>query len=246
MKDAILKLPLDLTKRHFIVGDIHGRYESFLNLLASADYDPDTDIIYTVGDMIDRGPKSYEVLKFFQEMENAYAIKGNHEYMVETPHEWRAVWLNNGGDKCLQSLAANGVNESWLVTYISFLPWVIEVGDDGDEFAFRVLHADLPPEWSDDDLRLVITAAEDSENAALQHIIWGRRTITTALRAGTELKPHNLEFHPDRKRKNFLGHTPTRKPVKVGDMLFVDTFGSHTLTMAEAITGQTWSVPIID
>ena len=246
MDNLVLRLPLDTTKRHLIIGDIHGRYESFLNLLASAEYNPLTDVLYSVGDMIDRGPKSYEVLHFFNTMDNVYTIKGNHEFMVEHPIEWKDVWLRNGGVQCLRSLAMNGVDESWLTTYISFLPWIIEVGEDNEEHAFRVMHADLPPEWSDRDLRSVVDGATSVTDNGLQHILWSRRTITNALRAGAEMKPHGMQFHPNRNRKTFLGHTPTRKVVRVGDMTFLDTYGSRTLSMVEAVSGESWTVDVVD
>ena len=82
MSNRILQLPLDRSKRHFVVGDIHGRFDSFQNLLKEANYDPTNDIIYSVGDLIDRGPKSYETVKFFTSTPNVYSIMGNHEYMA--------------------------------------------------------------------------------------------------------------------------------------------------------------------
>ena len=49
------EIPLNKDRRHFVVGDIHGRYEAFLNLLDEINYDQSTDMIYSVGDLIDRG-----------------------------------------------------------------------------------------------------------------------------------------------------------------------------------------------
>ena len=63
-----IEIPLSENKRHFVVGDIHGRYDTFINLLEEINYDETTDMIYSVGDLIDRGPKVVEVVEFKEEV----------------------------------------------------------------------------------------------------------------------------------------------------------------------------------
>ena len=62
-----------------IIGDIAGRYDELMLLLAKM---PEADLIVSVGDMVDRGPKSKEVIEFFMTNPKAYAIYGNHESMM--------------------------------------------------------------------------------------------------------------------------------------------------------------------
>ena len=64
--------------RTLIVGDIHGCWDEFEALLEHAALSADDQII-SVGDMVDRGPESPRVLRFFRDMPNARAIMGNHE-----------------------------------------------------------------------------------------------------------------------------------------------------------------------
>jgi hypothetical protein len=65
--------------RTLIVGDIHGCYDELLHLVARADLGPD-DRIVSVGDLVDRGPKSYEVVRYFaSDPERRLAVLGNHE-----------------------------------------------------------------------------------------------------------------------------------------------------------------------
>jgi len=62
-----------------IIGDIAGEYDALQKLL---DKMPKDQEIISVGDMIDRGPKSKEVVEFF--MQYGKAILGNHEHMLLT------------------------------------------------------------------------------------------------------------------------------------------------------------------
>lgn len=67
--------------RHIIIGDIHGCYDELLELLERAGTTSD-DVIVSVGDLVDRGPRSPEVLRFFRERcaaGRAVVLMGNHE-----------------------------------------------------------------------------------------------------------------------------------------------------------------------
>lgn len=248
MENKLLTLPLDQSKRHFVVGDIHGRFDSFLALLDQANYDPASDVIYSVGDLIDRGPKSTEAVEFFTTQENVYTILGNHEYMAANPSEWLNVWINNGGDRCIESLKKHNKDTMWLRNRLEGLPWIIEVGSPSDENCFRIVHADAPPDWPDDKFKQVLEQAEDGEDRRVDALIWSRRTVTAALRNASNMRPTaaSIVFHSQRKRHNFVGHTPTRGVVRVGDITFLDTWASRTLTMVEALTKDVYTVDVID
>jgi serine/threonine protein phosphatase 1 len=64
--------------KRLIVGDIHGCYEEFQELLEKVGLSADDEII-SVGDLVDRGPDSPAVLNFFRATPNARAVLGNHE-----------------------------------------------------------------------------------------------------------------------------------------------------------------------
>jgi serine/threonine protein phosphatase 1 len=66
------------TMKHFIIGDIHGCYAELRELLDKAALAADDQIV-AIGDIVDRGPQSAEVVAFFQQTPNAYSILGNHE-----------------------------------------------------------------------------------------------------------------------------------------------------------------------
>ena len=61
-----------------LIGDIHGCYVELLALLEKAGLS-DGDSIIAVGDIVDRGPETPQVLDFFQQTPNARTVMGNHE-----------------------------------------------------------------------------------------------------------------------------------------------------------------------
>ncbi len=64
--------------KQLIVGDIHGCYAELCDLLDQAGLSPDDEII-ALGDIVDRGPESPQVLDFFRRQPNAHSLMGNHE-----------------------------------------------------------------------------------------------------------------------------------------------------------------------
>lgn len=64
--------------RLLIVGDVHGCHSELLELLDRAALASD-DLLLSVGDLVDRGPESVEVLDFFRTRPRSLALMGNHE-----------------------------------------------------------------------------------------------------------------------------------------------------------------------
>lgn len=61
-----------------IIGDIHGCYDELQAILDKTGLG-DGDAIIGIGDVVDRGPETPQVLAFFQNTPNAKAVLGNHE-----------------------------------------------------------------------------------------------------------------------------------------------------------------------
>lgn len=66
----------------YVISDIHGCYDTFMELLDKVNFS-DKDSLYILGDIIDRGPKNYEVYLWIKNRinKNVFMIKGNHEEM---------------------------------------------------------------------------------------------------------------------------------------------------------------------
>jgi len=109
---------------HNIIGDIAGNYETLLALLKKM---PDGEVI-SVGDMIDRGPRSKEVVEWF--MKNGKAILGNHEHMMldfinKTHFYQEGIWFYNGGTATWRSFKMNIPDE--VVSWMEKLPLYMEI-----------------------------------------------------------------------------------------------------------------------
>lgn len=65
-------------KRKIIIGDIHGCYDELLELLDRIG-PAENDVIISVGDFIDYGPKPVQVFNFFLNRANSIVLMGNHE-----------------------------------------------------------------------------------------------------------------------------------------------------------------------
>lgn len=96
-------------ERIYAVGDIHGCYEKLLVLMEKIDIDFESDRLVFLGDYIDRGPQSFEVVAYLAELKQRYTntifLKGNHEEMLEKylSGEDRITYLVNGGQQTLES-----------------------------------------------------------------------------------------------------------------------------------------------
>ena len=82
-----------------VIGDIAGNFLTLQALLAKM---PEA-IPLSVGDMIDRGPRSPEVVEFFRQP-GRVALLGNHEHMAIYSSQYqRGIWEYNGGLATLKS-----------------------------------------------------------------------------------------------------------------------------------------------
>lgn len=66
---------------NYVISDIHGYYNQFIELLELIQLNDD-DILYVLGDVVDRGPNPIKTLLKLMEMPNAVCIVGNHELMA--------------------------------------------------------------------------------------------------------------------------------------------------------------------
>lgn len=101
----------------YIFGDIHGEYDLFINLLNKLDIHYETDKIIMLGDLMDRGPKSYEVLmhimKWKDEMQDRLIfIRGSHEYMLlkQDDLRYRSIWKMVGKMATVRSFLSHDDN----------------------------------------------------------------------------------------------------------------------------------------
>ena len=90
------------SKKRLIIGDVHAEYDALMRLLDRVPGVANAEL-YFVGDLIDRGAKSKEVVEWVRE-HAAGVVLGNHEWMcIEHVERRRSLWLENGGGETLKS-----------------------------------------------------------------------------------------------------------------------------------------------
>jgi serine/threonine protein phosphatase 1 len=80
-KSVIRSLPTNCQGKDYVVGDLHGCYDLLQRILDEVDFDQTCDRLFSVGDLIDRGPDSLKCLQLLGEPW-FYAVKGNHEDLM--------------------------------------------------------------------------------------------------------------------------------------------------------------------
>lgn len=65
--------------KRFVIGDIHGRYQELKQVLGMCKFDYERDLLILLGDVIDRGPKSKEVVEELLKIKNLVFVMGNHD-----------------------------------------------------------------------------------------------------------------------------------------------------------------------
>ena len=64
---------------HYCIGDLHGRYDLLKKALDRINFDNNKDNLYLLGDLIDGGKQSLEIIEFAMKNKNVYVVRGNHE-----------------------------------------------------------------------------------------------------------------------------------------------------------------------
>ena len=133
-----------MNKRLFAIGDIHGCFDSLKELIETEILLQKNDTLVLLGDYIDRGDKSKEVVDFVIElMEEGYDIvplMGNHEVMLLDAYENEksiSIWIQNGGAETLKSFEISSLKTIEL-KYIEFFKKLKYYYSSGD---FLFVHA---------------------------------------------------------------------------------------------------------
>lgn len=205
-------LPPNNVGKDFVVGDIHGCYDILLESLAKIGFDYSVDRLFALGDLVDRGTKSLDMV-FLIGKPWFYSVRGNHEqwaidnYTDQTFQESARSHSTHGG------LWFYSLDDEWMgnvARKFQTLPLMIETVVDGKTVGFA--HAETG-DW--DTTRYLIKDLVESDitgNHTAQKILWSRTRIKD--KNGMVLKGIDHIFY---------GHTPVYDPVLLGNTTFMDT-----------------------
>lgn len=200
--------------RDFVVGDIHGMFTSFSKLLEQVDFDENNDRIFSVGDLIDRGTESHRAIEFLNKPW-FFSIMGNHEYMlVESEDDARMLdnWVSYCGGDWWDEIPA--ALKPRIRKKLAKLPIVMEVETESGNVG--IVHADVPlhMEWS-------YFVKELQSGLEMQNYsLWSRNRYKRITLDGYSPVVEGIDLV-------VVGHTPVSKPMKEGNVFFIDTGATY-------------------
>jgi bis(5'-nucleosyl)-tetraphosphatase (symmetrical) len=130
----------------YAIGDVQGCDDELGELLALIRFDPDKDRALFVGDLVNRGPTSAEVLRRIKALNDvgaADSVLGNHDFFLIMALEGFSTL--HDGDTLEQVLTSSDAAE--LVGWLRQRPLMIEHGEH------VIVHAGLLPAWTLADAR---------------------------------------------------------------------------------------------
>jgi bis(5'-nucleosyl)-tetraphosphatase (symmetrical) len=122
----------------YAIGDVQGCFDELKQLLMRVDFQKE-DRAWFVGDLVNRGPKSLEVLRFVRDLaDRAVVVLGNHDLHLVAQHE--GFERAREDDTFHDVLAASDCRE--LIDWLRTRPMMHAEG------GYAMVHAGLLPQWS--------------------------------------------------------------------------------------------------
>lgn len=197
--------------RDYAVGDIHGHFSRLQQALEQLGFNPDCDRLFSVGDLIDRGPQSEESLQWLDQPW-FFAVQGNHEVLAVQldAGQWldKTNYRSSGGGWLLD---ATDAKRHLYAQRFAQMPVAMEV--ETANGLIGLVHADCPfPAWNQ--LRAYLSGEAPADKRTDEIFQWSRSRLKRNDRRGV-----------DGVRAMIVGHTPLRVPKRLGNVYHIDTAG---------------------
>ena len=137
----------------YAIGDIQGCFASFEALLARCAFNPRHDRLWLVGDLVNRGPRSLETLRFVRDLGSAaITVLGNHDlYLLMLAEGFGKRSKSDTLDEILQAPDRDGL-----------LDWLRRQPLCHVENGFCLVHAGLLPQWTATEARALAVEVEQA------------------------------------------------------------------------------------
>lgn len=122
----------------YVIGDIQGCYDELQRLLNKINFTPGLDRLWFTGDLVNRGPKSLETIRFIKSLgDSAVVVLGNHDlHLLACFYGARKVHKKDTLDSIL---SAKDCGE--------LLSWLRDRPLLHYQHGFCLVHAGLAPQW---------------------------------------------------------------------------------------------------
>lgn len=206
----IKRFSINTEGRDFAVGDIHGHFTRLQAVLDAAGFDPAVDRLFSVGDLVDRGPECEDVEEWLAKSW-FHPVRGNHDdYVCRYDTCEIGNWMLNGGS---WFVGLPEVQQQCLAIAFREIPIGIEV--ETEHGLVGLLHADCVfDSWSELKHELDQPSSNQRRKLVMNTCMWSR----TRVEHSDERVVHGL-------RALVVGHTPLRAPVVLGNVHHIDTGG---------------------
>ena len=123
----------------YVVGDIQGCLQPLKCLLRKVDFRPDRDMLWSVGDIVNRGPRCLKTLRFLHAMrDNLVLVLGSHDlHLLAVAAGVRPANRSDTLDKILKA-----PDRDSLLTWLLYRPLIHH------QHGYTMVHAGIPPQWS--------------------------------------------------------------------------------------------------
>jgi serine/threonine protein phosphatase 1 len=220
--------------RDLIVGDIHGQFSKLAQALEAVGFDPESgDRLFSVGDLVDRGPESAQALEWLAKPW-FHPVAGNHEQLLRDYHLGlipAPYYVQNGGG---WAVGMTPEERQPLVDALSALPIAITL--DTERGPVGIVHANCPAKnWNELCSRLESEGQLPDDQPGQIFVarmanacVWDRSRI----QSGDETPVEGV-------RAVVVGHTPIQSSIVLGNVIHIDTGGwlaGREFTILDAAT----------
>lgn len=220
--------------REFVMGDIHGELQKLLECLGAVNFNYKKDRLIQIGDVVDRGPCSYECVEELLKIENLITIKGNHDDLFfKGLHDGIYTLGNQGCKETLESYIRN-CNPDMLL-YSTNAGIQTEFAAEHMPIAHYSFFKDQLPYHIDKNNNLFVHGGFDRHHTIASQLLeepttlWWDRDLWLAAMSYRAMKHTDHAFKiKDGFREIFIGHTPTTYfdsaiPLNAANIWNVDT-----------------------
>lgn len=124
----------------YAIGDIQGCFKTLEKLLVHIRFDLTEDTLWLAGDLINRGPKSLETLRFIKSLGNRHkVVLGNHDlHFLAVAHGAHPGWKEDTFEDVLHA-----TDRDDLISWLQQQPLI----HHDDQLNYTMVHAGLACNW---------------------------------------------------------------------------------------------------